>query len=172
MTVSLILHTSSTSTSVTGDCCVFWQNAPKLALTSSQTKLIDATPLSLEEVWAAVFQYPSVTLSGIDVLLPLRSVSVYQILSFIRGLSDDKTVTVILNSDDSLRSEQGDHEILLKSLAHSAISITALRALPSGRDKEFAGMFRRTQGYNRQAGGVKEGERLYRYRENMMTAIP
>lgn len=127
--------------------------------------------MTLEAVWQVVLPYQSVTLIGLDLLLPLKLASVYQILSFVRGLSDEKDVTVIINSDDSLRSDEGEHEVLLKSLAYVSTSVTALRALPSGRDKEFAGMARFTRGYTCEGSGNKEGERLYRYGENMMAAV-
>lgn len=171
MVLSLLVHTVSTSTVVDGDCCIYWQNAPKLASSTQKTKLIDATPLSLDAVWEAASHYDNIKLLGIDLLLPLKLVSVYQVLSFIRGLADEKNVTVIVNSDDSLRSDQGDHELLLKTLSHASDSITALRALPSGRDKEFAGMVRFTRGHTCQLSGSREGERLYKYGENMMSAI-
>lgn len=171
MPIKLLLHTLSTSTPVAGDCCVYWQNAPKLTSPASKTKLIDATPLTLESIWKLLASYGSVTLVGIDLLLPLKLATAHQVLAFIRALADQKDVAVILNSDDALRAAQGEQEVLLRSLAHSSETVTALRPLPSGRDREFAGMARFTRGYRCQnASGFREGERLYKYQEDMMSA--
>lgn len=161
--IQLLLHTLTTSTPVKGDVIVYWQNRPKY---QHKPRLIDATTLTLDEIHQQVWslQPQTLVLVGIDLLLPLKQASVQAILLFIRSLSRFET-TVILNSDDALRT--GDHEVLLTSLAHSASSVTALRALPSGRDKEYAGLVRVTRGITTGT----EGERLYRYQEQMMNAI-
>ncbi|CCG82104.1 protein of unknown function [Taphrina deformans PYCC 5710] len=180
MPIRLLLHTLATSTPVTGDCIVFWQNAPKLVPTASPTspsstpspppKLIDATPLTIEQIWPMAIQYQKITLIGVDLLLPLKLATPHHIVSFIRSLSHDRQVTVILNSDDALRGKN-DHDLLLRTLAHAADRVTALRELPSGRDKEFAGMVRFSRGVScRSSPDFSEGERLYKYRENMMDA--
>lgn len=169
MTIKLLLHTLSTSTPVIGECCVYWQNAPKA---SAATKLIDATPLTLETIWPLIKDYRTVVIAGIDLLLPLKAASAYQVLSFVRALGTDREVTVLVNSDDSLRSGQSEQEVLLKSLAHSASEVVALRSLPSGKDKDYAGMVRFTRGYAcTSSTKFKEGERLFKYQENMIDAV-
>lgn len=197
MPLHLLLHTLSTSSPVAGSCVVYWQNPPRLLPGAvPKTTLVDATPLTLDQIWPRLRNHRTVTLVGIDVLLPLKVVSPQQVVSFVRALSEDdddddqddtdnvvggrddrrRTVTVLLNADDALRSSP-EHDLLLRSLAHAASRVTALRALPSGRDREFAGMARFTRGghacrrrRDRDDAAFIEGERLYTYGEDMMTA--
>lgn len=170
MTLHLLTLTLSTSTPVSGDCIVYFHHCPKL-VAGSKPKLIYATGQTLAGIYAQCAQYNSVVLHGIDMLLPLKLASVPQIVNTVRGLSQDKQLTVILNSDDTLRT--GEHASLLQSLAHTAHRITNLRALPSGRDREYAGMARFSAGAffsNASKEEIKQGERLFRYGEDMMSA--
>ena len=170
MPLTLLLHTLTTNTSVTGDIVVYWQNRPTWPTHQKPKILIDATPLTLDQVLTTIqsSQGNTVTLIGLDVLLPLKNVPISTLIGFIRTISTARPTTLILNSDDALRS--GDHETLLITMAHGADKVIALRALPSGRDKEYAGMVRVTRGY-RCDRSVVEGERLYKYGECMMDAI-
>lgn len=179
MTLHLLLQTLTTSTKVKSDVVVFWQNQPAFDAQRKPKHLIDATPLTLEQIYKQILSYgdaiENVALIGLDVLIPLKQSSLHTILTFIRTVSATfASTTVVINTDDALR--HSEHEVLLKTLCQSASSITALRGLPSGRDKEFAGLVRITRGVscNSEPGhdhDIIEGQRLYRYNENMMGAI-
>ncbi len=189
--IHLITHTTTTSTPVTGHCIVFWQNKPKSAFRegSSANKpglqtssvFIDASPTDLTSLYHSLVDgvYKTITIVGIDILIPLGLATAAQILLFICLISDIKVqgqnnrikITVIVNADDALSS--GEHEILVKRLVMCSVDVTSMRALPSGRDKEFAGMVKRTRGgqyilLEPSERTLIESETLYRFGENLM----
>ncbi|ORY78967.1 hypothetical protein BCR37DRAFT_394323 [Protomyces lactucae-debilis] len=168
MPLHLLTVTLATSTLVAGDCIVYWQNRPRLAPSSAKAKLIDATSQTLADIYSQLVPSNRIVLHGIDLLLPLKLASAQQIVTAVRALSATKHITVIINADDALR--QTDHAFLLQTLLHAAHQITNLRALPSGRDREFAGMARTAAGAMHYESGlpdIKHGERLFRYGEDL-----
>ncbi|BFZ53187.1 hypothetical protein PYCC9005_000210 [Savitreella phatthalungensis] len=158
MSLALITQTlTTTHVPIDADLIIAWRDCTAKRRTESgqaagavaplgpaTTPIIDATPLKLDQVIAKVLAASGRTaLVGLDVLLAQRRHSAARLLALCRGLaSQRKHIVVVLNADTAVRQDP-EHEYFLQQILHSATEpVISIRAIPSGRDKDFAGMAR------------------------------
>lgn len=163
MSLRLVAHTLTTYGGALDDVALilYWRDyGPIAASARVAARAIDATVIPLEQVYKRCLSSGgSVALVGIDILLATRRHSAAQLLALIKALARETDVTVVVAADDAVRQDN-EHEYFLQQLLHAATEeMLAVRAIPSGRDRVYAGMMRTS----RPASCMKvegDGERL------------